>query len=310
MTTLNITVAEAEALKERTRSRIQAAEAGEELENVDPVLNFESYAELDRILSEKNLELLEAIVKHQPASMRETAEIVDRDFKEVHRNLSELETLGVIEFVDEGRAKRPHFPYDDIKIAIDFSEETTTIDENTTHILIVDDEPEIADSFATFLEDSYEVNTAYGGREALELYDDQTDIVLLNRHMPDLSGSDVLEEIRGHPGECQVAIVTGADPDFDVIDMNFDDYLTKPITGETLQECVERLLARSKHDKGVQRYLSLVTKRETLKANKDPSELGQNKAFQNLQSQIDELETELETPPPEKICVKDPTDSP
>ena len=41
------------------------------------------------------------------ASIREFADTVDRDYREVHRNLSELEALGVIEFTDEGSRKRP-----------------------------------------------------------------------------------------------------------------------------------------------------------------------------------------------------------
>ena len=54
-----------------------------------------------------NLGLIEAIVSEEPASIRQLAEIVDRDYREVHRNLTELESLGVIEFDDDGSSKRP-----------------------------------------------------------------------------------------------------------------------------------------------------------------------------------------------------------
>ncbi|MDS0295410.1 hypothetical protein [Halogeometricum luteum] len=43
----------------------------------------------------------------RPESIRETAQLVDRDYKEVHRNLKELEALGVIEFITDGNSKRP-----------------------------------------------------------------------------------------------------------------------------------------------------------------------------------------------------------
>ncbi|WP_455549916.1 HVO_A0114 family putative DNA-binding protein [Haloarcula japonica] len=39
--------------------------------------------------------------------MRETARLVERDYKEVHRNLKELEAIGVIEFATDGNSKRP-----------------------------------------------------------------------------------------------------------------------------------------------------------------------------------------------------------
>lgn len=122
MTTLNVTVGESDSLENRTRDRIEAAEAGAELDDVQPVLNFESYADLARVLTETNLELLEAIVEHEPGSMRETAGLVGRDFKEVHRNLTDLEALDVIEFEANGRAKRPVVRYDDIEIAIDLGD--------------------------------------------------------------------------------------------------------------------------------------------------------------------------------------------
>lgn len=119
MTTLHVTVGEGERLEERARRRIGAAEAGEDLSDAQPVLNVETYADLARLFSETNLELIEAIATADPASMRETAGLVDRDFKEVHRNLTELETLGVIELLQEGRSRRPVVPFDDIEVAID-----------------------------------------------------------------------------------------------------------------------------------------------------------------------------------------------
>lgn len=121
MTTLKVTVGESDAIKERARRRIRAAEAGEELDDVQPALNF-SYTDLARLLSEKNLELLEAIAEHEPSSMREASKLVDRDFKEVHRNLTELDTLDVIEFREEGRSKRPVVQYDNVEIAIDLAD--------------------------------------------------------------------------------------------------------------------------------------------------------------------------------------------
>lgn len=122
MPTLKVTVGERDRLDQRTRSRIKAAQEGEDLDDAQPVLNFGSYAELSRLLSPKNLELLEAISEHEPASISEAAELVDRDYKQVHRNLSELEDIGVIEFDGggSGQAKQPTLAYDGLEIDIPF----------------------------------------------------------------------------------------------------------------------------------------------------------------------------------------------
>jgi len=123
MPTLKVTVGERDRLDQRTRSRIEAAQAGEDLDDVQPVLNFGSYTELSRLLSPKNLELLEAISEHQPESIREAAELVERDYKQVHRNLSELEDIGVIGFEGggPGQAKKPKLAYDGLEIDIPFA---------------------------------------------------------------------------------------------------------------------------------------------------------------------------------------------
>ncbi len=116
--TLYIYVGEANRLREQTKDMLRAVEDGEDVEDVGHthVLNFESESELARLLSPANLELLRAIRQQEPESMRDAAAIVDRDFKEVHRNLTELSALGVIELIDDGRSKRPVAQYDDIEV--------------------------------------------------------------------------------------------------------------------------------------------------------------------------------------------------
>jgi Predicted transcriptional regulator len=123
MPTLKITVGERDRLDQRTRRRLKTAQEGEELDDSQPVLNFGSYAELSRLLSQKNLELLDAIFKHEPESIREATDLVGRDYKQVHRNLSELEDIGVIEFEGggSGRAKKPILAYDGLEIDIPFA---------------------------------------------------------------------------------------------------------------------------------------------------------------------------------------------
>ena len=93
------------------RERLRRAEAGESGEAIEQdaqfILNFEKYADVERLMRTSNLELIEAIVSQRPESIRQTAVAVDRDYQEVHRNLKELEELGVVEFVQEGPNKKP-----------------------------------------------------------------------------------------------------------------------------------------------------------------------------------------------------------
>ncbi len=73
-------------------------------------------ADVHRVTRPKSLELLRAIVQHDPGSIRETARLVERDVSQVHRNLTELKELHLVELVDDGQSKRPSVWYDAIDI--------------------------------------------------------------------------------------------------------------------------------------------------------------------------------------------------
>ena len=61
-------------------------------------------------------------------------------------------------------------------------------------VMLVDDEPTLVDLYETFLSGEYDVRTATGGTEALEVMDESVDVALLDRRMPELSGDEVLLE--------------------------------------------------------------------------------------------------------------------
>jgi DNA-binding response OmpR family regulator len=161
-------------------------------------------------------------------------------------------------------------------------------------LLVVDDETDLADSYASLLGDDYDVRVAYGGEEALETYDESVEVVLLDRRMPGFSGDEVLERIRERPGQALVAMVTAVDPDFDVVSMGFDDYVTKPVTRDELVGTVEGLLRRGSYRDEVRRYFSLVTKRAALETEKTEAELADSDSYAELVDEIEALEAALD----------------
>ena len=164
----------------------------------------------------------------------------------------------------------------------------------TTTVLVVEDEQPLADLFATWLTETYSVRTAYDGEQALERLDDDVDVVLLDRRMPGLAGDDVLEKIRERDYDCRVAMVSGVDPDFDVIELGFDDYLTKPVSQSELRETVDRLLTVATYDRQLREYFALVTKEVTLEAEKSQRELETNKEYGSLKRQVAEERERLD----------------
>ena len=109
--TLRITFKKADEHRDAARQRLERADRGAADDAVEQdarfILNLETYDDLERLTCRANVELLRAIANEKPESIRETARLVDRDYREVHRNLQELESLGAIEFDDNGHRKRP-----------------------------------------------------------------------------------------------------------------------------------------------------------------------------------------------------------
>jgi DNA-binding response OmpR family regulator len=163
----------------------------------------------------------------------------------------------------------------------------------TPVVLIVEDEPDVAETYNLWLAGEYDVRMAQSGDEGLEKLDESVDVVLLDRMMPGLSGDEVLERIRERGLGCRVAMVTAVEPDFDILEMGFDAYLCKPIKSDQLHETVSNLLERSTYDDLLQEYYSLVEKRATLENAKSNAELADNEEYHDLKERVGELNDQL-----------------
>lgn len=155
-------------------------------------------------------------------------------------------------------------------------------------ILIVEDERDIADLFAAWLEEDYQCRVAYGGEEALDLVDDEVDAILLDRRMPDRSGDEVLRELRDRDITCPVGMVTAVEPDLDILEMGFDDYIVKPVGGDALLTFVKDLLSVTSYERDIRRLYQLANKRAALETTKQEPELEESSAYQDLLSEFDE----------------------
>jgi DNA-binding response OmpR family regulator len=161
-------------------------------------------------------------------------------------------------------------------------------------VLIVDDDREVVRTYRRYLEGAYTIREAYDGAAALDELDEDVDVVLLDRMMPGASGEEVLAQIREHGLDVRVAMVTAVDPDFDIVDMGFDDYVTKPTTREELLRVVEDLLALDRHAVDVREYHSLLVKAAALREGKSTYELDENPAYADLEARISDLERTLD----------------
>jgi DNA-binding response OmpR family regulator len=118
-----------------------------------------------------------------------------------------------------------------------------------TTVLIVDDEPNVVELVRVTLEDDrINVLAATSGAEALEVAAEaHPDLILLDVHLPDLSGLEVCRRLRREPALAggRIVMLTAAAQREDVsrgLAAGADEYLTKPFSPVRLLALVESLV--------------------------------------------------------------------
>ena len=122
-------------------------------------------------------------------------------------------------------------------------------DNQTSHILVADDEPHIGRIIKMKLEQGpFRVSVVYDGEEALAFINngDPVDLVLLDLMMPKLSGLDVLRQVREQARfknlPCIILTAGGdAKHERDALALGATQFLTKPFSPKKLYALVARL---------------------------------------------------------------------
>jgi CheY-like chemotaxis protein len=126
--------------------------------------------------------------------------------------------------------------------------EASKVDMKPLRILIADDLEDNRLLLKLYLEDRIEhADFAKNGREALELWKNNSyDVVLLDMHMPELNGSDVIRAIRKEESETgkspTLIFALSAESQEKEKSDGSDVYLEKPFTRKQLRDALEQLL--------------------------------------------------------------------
>ncbi|MFW5895799.1 MAG: response regulator [archaeon] len=165
--------------------------------------------------------------------------------------------------------------------------------EDDATVLVVDDEEKLADMYTLWLRNDYEIRTVYAGADVQSALDESVDVVLLDRRMPGHSGGQVLGAIRRTARDVSVVLVTAVTPDFDVLDLSFDDYLGKPVQHDDLRTAIDLQLAVRQRSDELREYLGLRAKETILAHEKSRRELEANEGFAKLRRNLEALEGTL-----------------
>lgn len=122
------------------------------------------------------------------------------------------------------------------------------------NILLIDDEKKICEFVKAYLDkEGYKTDVAYNGNDAINYLDNnQYDIVLLDRMLPDISGEEICNYIRNNCKLINVSIImlsakTEDDDRIEGFELGCDDYICKPFNVKELILRIKAVLKRS-HD--------------------------------------------------------------
>ncbi|PSQ40974.1 hypothetical protein BRD10_01315 [Halobacteriales archaeon SW_12_71_31] len=115
---LRVTVESFDGMRGDTLDAVEAVDEGEEQ---PAVVSFRTVSELRKLLTDRRIELLRALMATEGAaeSISALAEALDRDYRTVHDDVSLLARHGLLFVVEDGRSKRPFLPYERVHLDVE-----------------------------------------------------------------------------------------------------------------------------------------------------------------------------------------------
>ncbi|MEL6171128.1 MAG: response regulator transcription factor [Pseudomonadota bacterium] len=120
-----------------------------------------------------------------------------------------------------------------------------------THILIIDDDPQIRDVLRIALRQAgYEISEAGDGAEGLaKARNGKADLVVLDIGLPEMDGLELCKALR-EQSDVPVLFLTARDDEIDRVlgfELGGDDYVTKPFSPRELLARIKAILKRNGH---------------------------------------------------------------
>jgi DNA-binding NtrC family response regulator len=114
-------------------------------------------------------------------------------------------------------------------------------------LLIVDDEPKACELTKRLLKDSYDIELAYCGEEAIaKIYNFNPVVILLDVNMPRLTGDELVKMIKAWRPEIQTIMVSGVltqEIKTECMQNGAFDCLGKPLDYKIIKETIQKALS-------------------------------------------------------------------
>lgn len=118
---------------------------------------------------------------------------------------------------------------------------------NTTRIIVMEDDVNIAKGLATVLADEhYSVRVANDGQSAIDAFKEETfDLLIADIRLPDMNGLDVIKQVRHHSPDTKIIVITGfvsTTVAVNAMNNGVTDFLPKPFSEQQILKSVKATL--------------------------------------------------------------------
>ena len=166
-------------------------------------------------------------------------------------------------------------------------------DDKETTVLIVEDDKDQARMYERWIEKVAEVKKAKNVEEAQSKLDG-VDIIFIDRILEGSNrGEELLEKLDSDVNQVYKVLVTILPADFNIIEMNIDDYLVKPVSKNDMIEAIDRSFENRLKTNDERKLQAFLLKKELLMQEYTMKELEENEEFNLLTQQIEDLSGEI-----------------
>lgn len=161
----------------------------------------------------------------------------------------------------------------------------------TPTVLVAEEDRRLTEMYSGWLENRYSVTRAHDSDAIDEALDGDTDAVLFGRQ---ISGVDPASIPAVAAPETRTILLVDDRPDLDLLDVDCDDVLLKPLVRDRAIAAIERQLSRTGEAAALREYRALRAKRDVIERSYATEELSDLDAYGDLCSRIEALAERLD----------------
>lgn len=108
------------------------------------------------------------------------------------------------------------------------------------NVLIIDDEKPLAELIEAYIPTEWDTTLVHDVESAIKELSPEYDLYFIDRRLSGGDGREILQELDNRGYNCCKFVVSAIEPDLDLLELSFTDYIVKPVEMDDIREMVSR----------------------------------------------------------------------